>query len=160
VTLAEILKTEQPEPSRIAWDAWDRRMRWRLGWRSAIRWGGIDENGTPFRVGWHWPHRRFANWRVYPVGQDHLSTRLLGATRLHGNWCLAWWFSAAIVVIADQGLRDIPAVHYEMSAPAIHGDTGSYAGGGREGATAREWPDFPPKPYHPMQGFLRNLKSD
>lgn len=157
--LVEILRVEQPEPSRAAWDAWDAAQKRRLGWRSALRRGDTDDLGNPVLLTWHWPHRRFASWRVYPTPPDKGFLRFLGISRANGCLTLALWFCGFIVARADPGARDIPSAFHELSAPAIHDASGDYAGGGRDGATAREWPDHPPAPVRTIhiEDFLRGL---
>ena len=157
--LESILRTEQPEPSRKAWDAWDREMKRHLGWWSGLKFGGTDEIGNRVLVQWHWPHRMFASWRVYPTPPDKGFLRHVGATRAHGCLTIAWWLSGVIIAKSAPGARDVPTAFWELRAPAIHAADGEYAGGGRHGATAKEWPDVPPatNPYTSLGAFLRGF---
>ena len=157
--LKSILRAEQPEPSRAAWDAWDTEQKRRLGWWSAFRRGGTDEIGNPVLYQWHWQHRMYASWRVYPVTSDKGFLRHLGVSRAHNCLTISWWFSGCIVARAATGACDVPSTFYELAAPAIHIASGEYGGGGRHGATAKEWPDLPPVPPKPQtyRSFFRGF---
>lgn len=148
--LRAILHQEQPEPSRAAWDAWDYAQKRRLGWWSAWKRGGTDEIGNPVLFQWHWQQRMYASWRVYPTPADNGFLRHIGITRQHGRLVVAWWFNGCIAAKQVSGACDIPATRFELTAPAIHIASGEYGGGGRDGATAREWPDHPPVPQKPL----------
>jgi len=159
--LHAILRPEQPEPSRAAWAAWDAAQKRRLGWWSAWKRGGTDEIGNPVLFQWNWQHRMYASWRIYPTPADKGFLRHIGITRQHGCLTVAWWLSGCIIARSVPGACDIPATCYEQKAPAIHAAHGEYAGGGRDGATAREWPDNPPVTRKPQsyRDFLRGFFS-
>lgn len=158
-TLESILRVEQPEPSRAAWDRWDRRMKKRLGFWSALSFGGKDSLGNPMLVQWHWRHREYASWRLYPLSTGTGWLRHLGVYRSSGCISVALWITGFIFARQAPGARDVPSLYNELHAPAIHDTSGEYAGGGKDGATAREWPDYPPfaKPRPPQSydDFLR-----
>ena len=159
--LVEILRVEQPEPSKKAWDSWDRMMKRKLSWWSALKRGGTDTIGNQVVCQWHWEHRMHASWRIYSVSPGVGWLRHLGMSRSHGCLTVALWFTGFIVARAAPGARDVPSAFYALQAPAIHSESGEYSGGGRDGATAKEWPDLPPVTSKPQsyRGFLRGFFS-
>ena len=104
--------------------------------------------------------RGYAEKPITPAFLDEVSAALSKATR---SQCVA--YHELVLVPASDGMvrvkvaHAIPAAFWELRALAIHAADGEYAGGGRDGATAKEWPDTPPvtNPCMSLGAFLRDF---